>query len=52
MCQYDYNYTMPEIQPQKSFGGNMLKSIVLAACVFMIEIALYFVYYQRVWERR
>lgn len=36
----------------KSIKSDMFKSIVLALLITVFEIALYFVYYQRVWERR
>ncbi|MFZ2206496.1 MAG: hypothetical protein WA061_00590 [Microgenomates group bacterium] len=34
------------------FKKDLLKSVALAALITMFEIGLYFVYYQRVWERR
>lgn len=34
------------------FKTDLVKSIALAAFITLFEIALYFVYYQRVWERR
>jgi len=34
------------------FKADLVKSVVLAIFITVFEIALYFVYYQRVWERR
>lgn len=34
------------------FKTDLTKSILLAVFITLFEIALYFVYYQRVWERR
>ncbi len=34
--------------PVLNIKKDMIKSIVLASCVIVIEIVLYFVYYQRI----
>jgi len=42
----------PVVALDPHFKTDLVKSILLAALIVLFEIALYYVYYQRVWERR
>jgi len=44
--------TTPTVVLDPHFKKDLIKSVALAGLITLFEIGLYFVYYQRVWERR